>query len=105
MSFNIEASLLQGTPRVRILDADSGALRLHWHYRNALIQACQDRAVCSEDHLCSARANLHALMRELFLLSCSANPRLLDLDAAADSCLLCDGCTSSQNFSLRQKFR
>lgn len=95
MPFHIEANLLHGEPRLRVFDAASGALRLHWRYRSALVQACQERTVCSEEHLCAARANLHGLMRELFLLSCSANPRLLSLDAAADSCLNCDGCNAS----------
>lgn len=94
MSFHIEANLHQGEPRLRVFDADSGALRLHWRYRTALTQACRGQGVCNEDHLCAARANLHALMRELFLLSCSSKFGLTGIDAAADACMHCDHCAA-----------
>lgn len=95
MQFRIEAHLLQGEPRLRIFDADSGALRLHWRYRTALIDACHGRGICGEDQFCAARANLHALMRELFLLSCAGNASSFSLDGAADACRHCDRCTTA----------
>lgn len=94
MPFRIEAKLLQGEPRLRVFDTDSGAMRLHWRYRSGLIQPDPGLPCCSEDHQCTARANLHALMRELFLLSCIGNPQLLTHRAAADVCLECQRCVS-----------
>ena len=94
MHFRIEAELLQGEPRLRIFDADSGALRLQWRYRNALFQACGERRICDEDHLCAARANLRTLMRDLFLLSCVGKSSALGLAEASDACLNCDRCVS-----------
>lgn len=94
MAFKIEANLLQGEPRLRVFDADSGAVRLHWRYRSGLIQPDPDLPCCSEDHQCTARANLHALMRELFLLSCIGNPHVLTRRDAADACLGCQRCVN-----------
>ncbi len=94
MPFNIEANLLQGEPRLRIFDANSGAVRLHWRYRSGLIQHDPNLPLCSEDHQCTARANLHTLMRELFLLSCIGNPQLLTDRDAVNACLVCQQCVS-----------
>src|SRR3569623_1453454 len=95
MQFRIEAHLLKVEPRQRIFAADSGALQLHWRYRTALIDACHGREICGEDQFCAARANLHALMRELFLLSCAGYAASFSLDGAADACRLCDRCTTA----------
>src|SRR3569832_2327235 len=92
MRFTIEAELLQGEPRLRIFDADSGALRLHWRYRPTLVRADAEQTVCCDDHACAARANLHALMRELFLLSCTGTAAALARYVASDHCMHCDAC-------------
>lgn len=92
MRFTIEAELLQGEPRLLIFDADSGALRLHWRYRPTLVRTGAEQTVCCDGHACAARANLHALMRELFLLSCTGN---VARNAASDHCMRCDACVPS----------
>ncbi|MBR9813557.1 hypothetical protein GYB61_06840 [bacterium] len=54
MSVYIQADLHQGAPRLAVLDAESGHLRMAW-------QASQPEARAQDD--------LHALFRELMLLS------------------------------------
>lgn len=56
MSFQIEARIEEGRPSLRILDADSHAVRLAW--------SCPPDGPCSPDGLA-----LQRLFRELFLLS------------------------------------
>src|SRR3569833_1610489 len=92
MRFTIEAELLQGAPRLRIFDADSGALRLHWRYRPTLVRTNAEQTVCCDDHACAARASLHALMRELFLLSSTGNAAAHARNEASDHCMHCDAC-------------
>lgn len=97
MHFRIEAQLLQGEPRLRIFDAESGALRLQWRYRAALAHGCQEDHLCGNDQHCLARANLHTLMRDLFLLSCVGKAGWPNLEAATDVCAYCDRCTVSHS--------
>lgn len=88
MPYRIEAHLLQAGPRLRIFDAHSGTLRLQWCYRSEQLLGLAD------DHPCAAQANLQALMRDLFLLSCADNASLLIRSGASDVCAYCDRCLS-----------
>jgi hypothetical protein len=94
MPYRIEAQLLQGGPRLRLFDAASGALRLQWRYRTELMPGSADRPADGAEHFCAARANLQALLRDLFLLSCADNTSLLIRTQAADVCAYCDQCLS-----------
>lgn len=69
MNCTIDAWLENGEPRLRIVDADSGAVRLEWSCADAA-GPCDGAPVCTRDHHCPARAALHGLINELFLLAC-----------------------------------
>src|SRR3569832_2423871 len=92
MRFTIEAELLQGEPRLRIFDADSGALRLHWRYRPTLVHTDAEQTENNDDQANTTRAKQHALMRELFLLSCTGNAAALARNVASEHCKHCDAC-------------
>jgi hypothetical protein len=68
MRYLIDAWLDEGDPHLRIIDADSGSIRLNWVYPRSAIQDvehdCNDKSPCGG---CSA---LHCLLNHLFLLSC-----------------------------------
>lgn len=64
MSYHIDASLHGGHPRLVILDADSGAVRLAW---SGAAPAAPRPSEPAEAEL----AALKGLFRELFLLSCA----------------------------------
>lgn len=59
MSYRIDAGLDGNAPYLRVLEADSGCVRLAWRY-----PAPEERAVPEE-----ADAALQELFRELFLLT------------------------------------
>lgn len=98
MRFTIEAGLAQGVPRLRIFDADSGALRLQWRYHPVPARSEEDERAGCDQHDCAARAHLHSLMRDLFLLSCAANVGLAR-PVASDRCIHCDACAPSSSHS------
>lgn len=65
MSYDIDASLENGEPRLHIIDADSGAVRLAWHYRKKDLDETKHIQTYLEE------VAVKELFRELFLLSCS----------------------------------
>lgn len=67
MSYHIDASLHGGQPRLVILDADSGAVRLAWDGPAGTAPAAPHPSEPEEAEL----AALKGLFRELFLLSCA----------------------------------
>ena len=71
MNCMIDAWLENGEPRLRIVDAESGAVRLDWSGSDAAAPSCDGAPVCTRDHRCPARAALHGLINELFLLACA----------------------------------
>ncbi len=62
MSYDINAWLEDGQPRLQIIDADSGAVRLAWQYRRP------DPAPSEAEQYLQQMA-VKALFQELFLLS------------------------------------
>ena len=99
MRFTIEAGLAQGVPRLRIFDADSGALRLQWRYPPEPSHSGEHETAGCNQHDCAARAHLHSLMRDLFLLSCASNVGLARA-VASDRCIHCDACVPSSSDSV-----
>jgi hypothetical protein len=68
MRYLIDAWLDQGDPHLRIIDADSGAIRLNWVYPRSTIQHGEHD--CSDGPPCDGCTALHCLLNHLFLLSC-----------------------------------
>lgn len=66
MSYDIDASLEEGEPRLHIIDADLGTVRLAWHYKRKLEEKTSAEAQLEE-------VAIKELFRELFLLSCLRN--------------------------------
>src|SRR3569832_2455952 len=92
MRFTIEAELLQGVFCLCFFVVVSGALRLHWRYRPTLVRTLAEQSVRRDDQASAARANQHALTRELFLLSSTGNAAALARNVASDHCMHCDAC-------------
>lgn len=98
MAYLIDAWLDEGVPRVRICDAQTGAVRLDWIRDKKASGKCQnpdpDHEANSE---VAARDALQRLFKELILLSCAAK-----LDCAhpwsaleiSGSCIHCSACTT-----------
>lgn len=66
MSYDIDAWLENGEPRLQIIDADSGAVRLAWGYRKQEIDE-------SDMNLYLERLAVKDLFQKLFLLSSLRN--------------------------------
>ncbi len=84
--YSLEATILQGKPRVTVVDA-AGEIRFDWHYTDAVDENPMERERCSPDHFCVSRTNLQQLLKGLFLLSCVAK-----LESPRDTLHGCD-CT------------
>lgn len=69
MSYDIDASLEKGEPRLHIIDADSGSVRLAWHYKRNVEERTSAQAQLEE-------VAIKELFRELFLLSCLGSKKL-----------------------------
>lgn len=70
MRYLIDAWLEEGDPRLRITDADSGAVRLQWIYRRSPSRTGTDHD-CTEGPRCAGCSALHCLVNDLFLLACA----------------------------------
>jgi len=70
MRYLIDAWLEEGDPRLKITDADSGAIRLQWIYRRMPSLTGTDHD-CLEGPPCSGCTALHCLVNDLFLLACA----------------------------------
>ena len=70
MSYRIDAWLDLGDPRLRIVDADSGTVRLDWSGPGVAGGHGAPGAPCPDDHLCPGCTALHRLVHNLFLLAC-----------------------------------
>ena len=85
MGYVIDAWLEQGEPRLRILDADTGIVRMRWAYRREPQRICSGHPPLN--CACGAHANLHTLFKSLFLLACADRLSLaesLNLDSAVE---------------------
>lgn len=99
MSYVIDAWLERGEPRLRILDAKTGAVRMRWAYRrgaDALDVKGADpldvKMGCHDDD----QANVSSLFRGLFLLACADRANIVSaarLATFGDECVNCSGCT------------
>lgn len=67
MSYVIDANLDTGVPKLRVLEAESGTVRLV--FSGPTIQTCS-ACTCACPEQCPNRIALKRLFRELFLLSC-----------------------------------
>jgi hypothetical protein len=70
MRYLIDAWLDEGDPRLKITDADSGAVRLQWIYRRDPSHALTAHA-CAEGPPCAGCSALHCLVNHLILLACA----------------------------------
>lgn len=83
----IEAKLIAGTPHLRLLDADTGALRLDWRL-DAPSTPTDFTTPC-----CTSRSGIQQLFRQLFLLACQTQVSRPLATNLSSICLECDGCT------------
>jgi hypothetical protein len=71
MRYLIDAWLDKGDPRLKITDADSGAVRLLWAYRRAQPNTGDKEQGCVNGSPCAGCSALHCLVNHLFLLACA----------------------------------
>lgn len=69
MHYVVEASLNQGKPRLRIVDALSGKTRLEWSLVK-VNEMLETGEIKQEDFLKPERYGMNLLLKNLFLLSC-----------------------------------
>lgn len=90
MRYIIDAWLEDGDPRLNILDADTGAVRMRWDYARPHDAAAHEPA---------ASKALQGLFRKLMLLSCADRISLIERStspAFGTECLDCGECVAEK---------
>lgn len=79
MKFLVDAKLLNGQPMLRILDADTGAVRLEWSLVRTQ-QMLRDGEIKPEEFLRPELYGMNLLVKNLFLLACLEDSRSMARD-------------------------
>ncbi len=69
MKYVIDAKIEKGQPRLRVLDADTGAVHMEWSLTR-VNKMLEEGEIPQKDFLHPERYGMKLLIRNLFLLSC-----------------------------------
>ncbi len=69
MKYVIDAKIEKGQPRLRVLDADTGAVHMEWSLTR-VNKMLEEGEIPPKDFLHPERYGMKLLIRNLFLLSC-----------------------------------
>ncbi len=93
MNYIIDAHLERGRPQLRIVDAQTGAVRWRWSDGGYLVPREEEPA--EEGCTCGGRDSLHRLFKMLVLLSCAERIGLAERARSptfGEECLECTAC-------------
>lgn len=80
MRYVVEAGFCNGKPRLRVVDADSGEVRVEWFLEPSRDPVRKDTAAFPQTRPAEQHNGMQSLLKNLFLIACSD-----DLDRSRDN--------------------